>query len=76
MNLSKAETTTRHPIPKVIESVLDTGSYVTPQPPLLLRINSPWAIGGLAAIVLVLLGVAVSMFRRRSTDRDGKVSGV
>jgi len=64
--LSNAETTPRGEIRKLIESVLDTGSYVTPQPPLLLRFNSPWLIGGLAAIVIVLIGSVVSMLRRRS----------
>lgn len=65
--LSNAETTPRGEIRKLIESVLETGSYVTPQPPLLLRFNSPWLIGGLAAAALLLIGAAVRMFRRRSS---------
>jgi CubicO group peptidase (beta-lactamase class C family) len=64
--LSNAETTPRGEIRKLIESVLDTGSYVTPQPPLLLRFNSPWLLGGLAAIVLALVGAAVISIRRRA----------
>ena len=63
--LSNAETTPRGDIRKLIESVLETGSYVTPQPPLLLRFNSPWLIGGLAAIVLVLVGATVISIRSR-----------
>lgn len=63
--LSNAETTPRHEIRKVIESVLDTGSYVRPQPPLLLRFNSPWAMGGLAVVAVLLIGAAVRVFRKR-----------
>jgi CubicO group peptidase (beta-lactamase class C family) len=63
--LSNAETTPRGEIRKLIESVLDTGSYVTPQPPLLLRFNSPWLIGGLAGIALVLVSATVISIRRR-----------
>jgi CubicO group peptidase (beta-lactamase class C family) len=63
--LSNAETTPRGEIRKLIESVLDTGSYVTPQPPLLLRFNSPWLMGGIAVIALVLIGATVRTFRRR-----------
>lgn len=73
--LSNAETTPRGEIRKLIESVLETGSYVTPQPPLLLRFNSPWLMGGLAAIVLVLVGATVISIRRKA-GRGGKVSGV
>lgn len=73
--LSNAETTPREEIRKLIESVLETGSYVAPQPPLLLRFNSPWLIGGLAAIVVVLVGATVISIRRRAR-RSGKVSGV
>lgn len=65
--LSNAETTPRGEIRKLIESVLESGSYVTPQPPLLLRLNSPWLMGGLAAVALLLLGFVVNMFRRRSS---------
>lgn len=64
--LSNAETTPRGEIRKLIESVLDTGSYVTPQPPLLLRFNSPWLLGGVAAFALVLVGAAVISIRRRA----------
>jgi CubicO group peptidase (beta-lactamase class C family) len=64
--LSNAETTPRGEIRKLIESVLETGSYVTPQPPLLLRFNSPWLLGGLAAIMLVLVGATVASFRRKA----------
>ena len=64
--LSNAETTPRGEIRKLIESVLDTGSYVTPQPPLLLRFNSPWLIGGVAAIALVLGSALVISIRRRA----------
>jgi CubicO group peptidase (beta-lactamase class C family) len=67
--LSNGETTPRGEIRKLIESVLETGSYVTPQPPLLLRFNSPWLMGGIAAVVLVLIGSIVSMFRRRRQRR-------
>ena len=63
--LSNAETTPRREIRELIESVLNTGSYVTPQPPLFLRFNSPWLIGALAAIVLLLIGSIVSRLRRR-----------
>jgi CubicO group peptidase (beta-lactamase class C family) len=73
--LSNAETTPRGEIRKLIESVLETGSYVTPQPPLLLRFNSPWLIGGLAAIVVVLVGATLISIRRRA-GRGRKVSGV
>lgn len=67
--LSNAETTPRGEIRKLIESVLETGSYVTPQPPLLLRFNSPWLLGGVAAVVLVLIGSIVSTLRRRRQHR-------
>jgi CubicO group peptidase (beta-lactamase class C family) len=67
--LSNAETTPRGEIRKLIESVLETGSYVTPQPPLLLRFNSPWLMGGAAALVLVLIGSIVSTLRRRRQHR-------
>lgn len=67
--LSNGETTPRGEIRKLIESVLETGSYVTPQPPLLLRFNSPWLMGGVAAVVLVLIGSIVSMIRRRRQHR-------
>jgi CubicO group peptidase (beta-lactamase class C family) len=73
--LSNGETTPRGEIRKLIESVLETGSYVTPQPPLLLRFNSPWLIGGLAALVLALVGATVISIRRK-VARGGKVSGV
>lgn len=63
--LSNAETTPRHEIRKLIESVLDTGSYVTPQPPLLLRFNPAWLIGGVAAAALVLIVICVRVMRRR-----------
>jgi CubicO group peptidase (beta-lactamase class C family) len=66
--LSNAETTPRGEIRNLIESVLETGSYVTPQPPLLLRFNSPWLMGSLAAVVVLLLGVAVSRVRRRGSS--------
>jgi CubicO group peptidase (beta-lactamase class C family) len=64
--LSNAETTPRGEIRKLIESVLDTGSYVTPQPPLLLRFNSPWLLGGVAAFALMLVSAAVISIRRRA----------
>jgi CubicO group peptidase (beta-lactamase class C family) len=64
--LSNGETTPRGDIRKLIESVLDTGSYVTPQPPLLLRFNSPWLIGGLAVIALVLVSATGMAIRRRA----------
>jgi CubicO group peptidase (beta-lactamase class C family) len=73
--LSNAETTPRGEIRKLIESVLETGSYVTPQPPLLLRFNSPWLMGALALIVLVSIGAA-ALSIRRNAGRGGKVSGV
>ena len=63
--LSNAETTPRGEIRKLIESVLDTGSYVTPQPPLLLRFNSPWLMAGFAALAMLLIGMTVRVFRRR-----------
>jgi CubicO group peptidase (beta-lactamase class C family) len=63
--LSNAETTPRGEIRKLIESVLDTGSYIRPEPPLLLRFNSPWLLGGLAVIAVGLIGAIASMFRRR-----------
>lgn len=67
--LSNGETTPRREIRQMIESVLDTGSYVRPQPPLLLRFNSPWLMGGLmgglAVITIVLIGATVRVFRRR-----------
>lgn len=62
--LSNGETTPRKEIREVIESVLETGSHVRPQPPLLLRLNAPWAMGGIAAIALLLVA-AVFVFRRR-----------
>lgn len=68
--LSNAETTPRGEIRHLIESVLETGSYVTPQPPLLLRFNSPWLLGGLAAIVLVLVGATVISIRRARSRRS------
>lgn len=63
--LSNAETTPRREIRDLIETVLKGDPYVTPQPPLLLRFNSPWLLAGLAAIVVVLIGSSVSMLRRR-----------
>jgi CubicO group peptidase (beta-lactamase class C family) len=64
--LSNAETTPRREIRELIDSVLETGSYVTPQPPLLLRFNSPWLLGGVAALVLVLVSTAVVSIRRKA----------
>lgn len=68
--LSNAETTPRGEIRKLIESVLDTGSYVRPQPPLLLRFNSPWLMAGLAAIVIALFGAALLVLRRRRSPHS------
>lgn len=63
--LSNGETTPRREIRNLIESVLDTGSFVRPQPPLLLRFNSPWLMGGLAVIAVILIGTTVRVFRHR-----------
>ena len=65
--LSNAETTPRLEIRHLIESLLDTGSYVTPQPPLLLRFNSPAALGGFVLIALLLIAAAVRLMRRRGS---------
>ncbi len=68
--LSNAETTPRGEIRKLIESVLETGSYVTPQPPLLLRFNSPWLMGGIGVIVLALAAGTVISIRRNARRRS------
>jgi CubicO group peptidase (beta-lactamase class C family) len=63
--LSNAETTPRREIRELIESVLETGSYVTPQPPLFLRFNSPWLLGASAALILLLIAATARRLRRR-----------
>ena len=61
--LSNGEATPGKEIRGVIESILAGEAYLPPNPPLLLRSDFRWALGGLLAMSVLL--VAVTMYRRR-----------
>jgi len=63
--LSNGETTPRIELRKLIEEVLAGQSYVPLQPPLLLRSDFQWTLGGLACMTLLLIAVSVG-YRHRS----------
>lgn len=63
--LSNGETTPGKEIRAVIESVLANQDYVAPKPSVLMRSDLQWAVGGLAAMSLLLIAVSVHYRRRR-----------
>jgi CubicO group peptidase (beta-lactamase class C family) len=66
--LSNGETTPRHELRKLIEAVLAGGAFVPLQPPLLLRAEFQWTLGGLIALTLLLSAMTVRYRGRRSSN--------
>lgn len=65
--LSNGETTPRGEIRTLIEAVLAGGAFVPLQPPLLLRPEFQWTLGGLVALTLLLIAMTVRHRGRRSS---------
>lgn len=63
--LSNGETTPRGEIRTLIEAVLAGGAFVPLQPPLLLRPEFQWTLGGLVALTLLLVAMTVRYRGRR-----------
>lgn len=66
--LSNGETTPRTEIRTLIEAVLAGGAFVPLQPPLLLRPEFQWTLGGLVALTLLLIAMTVRHRGRRSSN--------
>lgn len=66
--LSNGETTPRGEIRTLIEAVLAGGAFVPLQPPLLLRPEFQWTLGGLVALTLLLIAMTVRHRGRRSSN--------